>query len=158
MTTPGTCISVCPGDVVRVRESRADREIRGVKERGECHQRDFKTQLWHRRVHQGRFPSCLRFIVQFIRTATWNVGAYPVTAQQKAKLRGAGGCRTGRLTGWLTLFWRRIASRQSWSCHLDRNPFFGCNPHHQPFCHSRPHTHTSSFFSIPPRKPISHLL
>lgn len=94
-----------------------------------------------------RFPPCLcvRFIVQFIGAATWSVRANPVTAQQKAKLRGVRGCRTGRLTGWVTPFARRIASCQSRSCHLDRNPFFRCNPHRQPFCHSRPHTHTHLF-------------
>lgn len=98
------------------------------------------------------------FIVQFIGLATWSVRANPVTAQQKAKLRGVRGCRTGRLTGWLTLFPKRIASCQSLSCHLDRNPFFGCNPHRLPFCHSGPHrdTHISSFLSILHREQISH--
>lgn len=54
--------------------------------------------------------------------ATWSVACNPVTAQQKAKLRGVRGCRAERLAGWLTLFQQRIASCQSWRCHLDRNP------------------------------------
>lgn len=54
--------------------------------------------------------------------ATWSVAGNPVTAQQKAKLRGVRGCRAERLAGWLTLFQQRIASCQSWRCHLDRNP------------------------------------
>lgn len=51
------------------------------------------------RVHGGEVPPCVCFIVQFIRPTTWSVRANPVTAQQKAKLRGVRGCRTGRLTG-----------------------------------------------------------
>lgn len=54
--------------------------------------------LWHR-VHRGKFPPHLGFFVQFITSATWSVRANPVTTQQKAKLRGTRGCRTGRLTG-----------------------------------------------------------
>lgn len=113
--------------------------------------------LWHREFIEAS-SHLLLFIVQFIRLATWSVRANPVTAQQKAKLRGVRGCRTGRLTGWLTPFPRRIASCQSWSCHLDRNPFFGCNLHSQPFCHSRPHRHTNthlfpfSIFCIEPQE------
>lgn len=109
------------------------------------------TVLCHREfIEASSHLAWVGFIVQFIGLATWSVRANPVTAQQKAKLRGVRGCRTGRLTGWLTLFPKRIASCQSPSCHLDRNPFFGCNPHRLPFCHSGPHrdTHISSFLSI----------
>lgn len=67
-------------------------------------------------------------MVQFIRVATWSFAANPVTAQQKAKLRGVRGCRTERLAGWLVLFQQRIASCQSWRCHLDRNPVLDTTP------------------------------
>lgn len=152
---PGEAVESTEGRWVFVRRW----EDRGEKERGDKGVFNaIKGTTSHsvtaqREFIEARFQPylCVRFIVQFIGAATWSVRANPVTTQQKAKLRGVRGCRTGRLTGWVTPFARRIASCQSWSCHLDRNPFFRCNPHRQPFCHSRPHTHThtrtSSIFS-----------